>query len=110
MRLSVPGFLILAVLSIITPCMADIIPNEPETGAADSVTDRLAAIGVSRAGAQAMVEELLPAEQAYFAAHPNSIAVVGQEQAVLWYEWVFGTFWFVATAVAVFAIWEATDN
>lgn len=110
MRLSVPGFLILAMLSLVTPCMADIIPNEPESGAADTVKERLASIGVSSASAQAMLDELSQAEQAYFAAHPNSIAVVGQEQTVLWYEWVFGTFWFVVTAVALFALWEATDN
>lgn len=75
---------------------ADIIPNEPESGAPDQgaaavVKERLLKLGVGHGEADRILSSLTPDEVDYFHAHPNANAVVGQEEIItmFWYEWAF---------------------
>ncbi len=91
-----PLSVILSILMITTPCLADIIPNEAEARArdnqsADAVKAKLAQLGVSSSESSVIVGKLSNEDLRFFAQNQNANALVGQEDIVVmfWYEWIF---------------------
>jgi hypothetical protein len=87
---------LLAVMMVATPCMADIIPNEPDARAQDGksakvVETKLSQIGVTPTESAVIMSKLSNEELQFLASNDNANTVVGQEDIVVmfWYEWIF---------------------
>ena len=91
--LAKPLAVLLSILAVSTPCLADIIPSETaprDAKAAQTVHNQLEKLGVSPSESNAIVAKLSPDQLSYFAEHQETM-LVGQEDLVVmfWYEWIF---------------------
>jgi hypothetical protein len=104
----------LAVSGLLThPLYADVIPTRRGGDTADSskkVESRLVQLGVSADAARDQVKNLSDDQTRYFAADPERIQLVGQENwggqsDNLWWEWLFGILALgAAAAIIVLAV------
>lgn len=80
----------LALHLVLVPAFADVIPSrraERDPEARRAVQGRLEQLGLSAAEALRHVDDLTPAETAYFAADVNRVQAAG---GLYWYEWILG--------------------
>jgi hypothetical protein len=94
--LAKPLAILLCVLSIVTPCMADIIPNEAparaqDVSSADAVKAKLARLGVAPSESATIVAKLSNEDLQFLARYDKANVAVGQDDLVVmfWYEWIF---------------------
>lgn len=94
--LAKPMAILLSLLTLVTPCMADIIPNEPPARVQDgqsseTVKAKLAQLGVSPTERSTIVNKLSNEEIQFLAQNEKANALVGQDDLVVmfWYEWIF---------------------
>jgi hypothetical protein len=93
-RIARPLSVLLSLVVMVSPCMADIVTTEPERAGApqaEAVKSKLQTIGVAPTESLSIVSSLSPDQLHYFATHDKAVAVAGQEDIVVmfWYEWIF---------------------
>ena len=97
----------LALHVALLPAYADVIPSrraERDSEAQKAVRSRLERLGLPAAEARRHVDDLTPAETAYFAADINRVQAAG---GLYWYEWIIGAAFLGGLAAAYF--WVTND-
>lgn len=105
-----PLAVLLSLVILASPCLADIIPTETDRtrdASAKPVHAQLSLLGVSPSEAGTIVSKLSADQIQFFADNQRASAVVGQEDLIVmfWYEWILAA----GSIVLAYYLWSWGD-